>query len=73
MKGIIKTVGDIPSEYQLITDSQDIKAIEESTGIKGLRERYGCLFVTTDEGEYTSIYGCVSYVPWSMAYVYKVK
>lgn len=57
----IDFVSDIPSEYELVTDSQDIKAIGESTWHD--YSDYGCLFVLIENGEYASIYGCESNVP----------
>ena len=57
-----KTISEIPPDYQLITDSQDIKAIAEGIGLDDI-DYYGCLFVTIQNGDYKSIYGCEHSVP----------
>ena len=55
----------------LVTDSQDIEAIQDSTGLD--LSEYGCLLVAIGEGEYTEVYGIESSVPWLSAYVEEVK
>ncbi len=51
-------VGDIPDEYELVTDSQDIEATLESIGMLEDIDEYGCLFVLVGDGEYEFVYGC---------------
>lgn len=57
------TVDQIPSDYLLITDSQDISTTLESIGYEGDYGDYGCLFVLVGDGDYDSVYGCESSVP----------
>jgi len=56
-------VSDIPDDYQLITDSQDIKALCESIGLDYWEYGDGCFFVLVCDGEYTSVYYCDYQVP----------
>lgn len=56
-------VSDIPDDYQLITDSQDIKALCESIGLDYWEYGDGCFFVLIGDGEYTSVYYCDYSVP----------
>lgn len=58
----IQTVADIPDDYTLVQDSQDLQAITESTGID--LSDYGCLFVLAVDGDYSAIYGCSTYIPY---------
>ena len=53
-------VSEIPLEYKLITDSQEIEKILNDIGIY---LDFGCLFVLTGDGDYISIYGCEYSVP----------
>lgn len=61
---MITTVRDIPDDYVLVTDSQDIEATLESIGYQGDTSDYGCLFVLVGDGDYIAVYGCESIVPY---------
>ena len=43
-------VKDIPENFELVTDSQEIGSIADNLGID--LDDYGCLFVEVLEGEY---------------------
>lgn len=55
---------DKDSAYQLITDSQEIKSIGSYLGKRQLANKYGCLFIKINDGDYDSIYGCVRNIPY---------
>ena len=63
-------VKDIPSEYQLLQNSQDIQAVSDSIG-KDLSD-YGCLFVRVENGDYTGVIGCYSFTPYLQSIVDQV-
>ena len=56
-------VSDIPDDYDLITDSQDIKALCEHIGIDYDTYSGGCFFVLIGEGDCESVYYCDHSVP----------
>jgi hypothetical protein len=67
----IKTVQDIPENYILVQDSQAVDCLKEYfPGIEF--DGYYCFFVLVEDGEYTSIYGCVSYIPYKERPVFKL-
>lgn len=70
--GDIKTIADIPSDHQLIQDSQDITLILDTLGLAA--DSYGCLFVKMDQTgtEYESVYACESNVPYVWKLVDKI-
>lgn len=61
---MIKQVRDIPADYILVSDSQDIEATLESIGYDGDPSDYGCLFALVGDGDYIAVYGCESNVPY---------
>ena len=57
-------VRDIPDDYDIISDSQEIQAIKEYLGSPSWFD-YRCLFVKTVEGDYGPImYGLHNLIPW---------
>lgn len=55
----INYVSDVPDDYTLVTDSQEITAIMDHIGSD---EQVGILFVKTANGDYTDVlatWGCV--------------
>ena len=58
-------ISDIPNDYQLITDSQDVRAVLIELGTP-IDEEYGGLFIT-DEGK---VYGFSGTVPYLDKIVY---
>ena len=67
----MERVRDIPKNYQLITDMQDIDYILENIGCDEKGE-YGCLFVLVGEGEYESVYCCEGITPYNDNLIYKL-
>lgn len=59
------TVRDIPKDENImyIENSQDIQAVKEHLGNPEWFD-YGCLFVEILDGDYGTIYGCESNVPY---------
>lgn len=57
-------VSDIPEEYELVDNSQDIFDVLESIGMSSEIDEYGGLFVLVGDGEYDIVYGCASSVAW---------
>ena len=60
---VYEYVRDVPPDYDLITNSQDIKAITRSLP-KCDMLAYGSLFVYVAEGDIVSVYGCWQCVPF---------
>jgi hypothetical protein len=58
---------------QLITDSQDVKAVFEYIGRPKLYDKYQGLFVEIKDGNYVSIYGFAGTVPYLHKEVRKIK
>ncbi len=56
-------VGDMPDDFDLVTDSQDIEATLESIGMLECYDEYGSLFVLIGDGEYDTVYGCAHPYP----------
>lgn len=65
-------VRDIPDEFVLITDQQEIEHIGEMIGADNIADEFGCIFVDIYDGDYGMIYGISSCVPWLHARVYNV-
>ena len=59
-----KTINLIPEDYQLVTDSQDVKAVFESIGQPDLYEQYQGAFVRIQDGDYTDVYAFCGIVPY---------
>jgi mannose-1-phosphate guanylyltransferase len=55
-------VKEISEDYQLITDSQEIRSIGKQIGMPDVEE-FPSLFVLQKDGNYKYIYGCYSLVP----------
>ena len=67
MKTKIETVSDIPENFTLVTDSQEIDAILESIGHEKDDFPFtypGCLFVEVLDGEYGDIFYSAYHVPY---------
>jgi len=64
-------VKDIPNEFELVTDSQEIGSIAANLGID--LDDYGCLFVEVLDGEYGQVYGCSGNIPYLMDTAYLIK
>jgi hypothetical protein len=64
-------VKDIPENFELVTESQEIGSIADNLGID--LDDYGCLFVEVLEGEYGQVYGCSGSVPYLMDTAYLIK
>lgn len=58
------------TDLQLVTDSQDVRALEENLGIKHEFDGY---FVKIENGEYTEVYGYPGSVPDLYKAIYRVK
>lgn len=56
----------------LVQDSQDVEAILEHLG-DFENPGWGCLFVIVDNGDYLSVWGCESYVPYLHARLERLK
>lgn len=54
-------VKHIPEHFQLVTDSQDIKAVLDYFGVKA---DYGCLFVEVLDGDYGTVFACERSIPY---------
>jgi hypothetical protein len=69
----IKTVKDVPADYQFISDSQDTKFFQEYYH-KTAAAKCDSFFVRLDESgtEYESIYGITGIVPHLEKTVYKI-
>jgi hypothetical protein len=61
---MVTCIRNIPEDYQLVTDSQDVKAVLESMGQPDLYEDYQGLFVKVGDGEYESVYAFCGIVPY---------
>lgn len=68
----IETVADIPDDFQLIQDSQDIHSVLESIGSLNYESETGSLFVKTGEGEFEAVYMTTGFVPFLTARVYQL-
>ncbi len=58
-----KTVADIPDDFELVTNSQDVRAVAEMIG-KKLPAGHAGLFVKLGEGEYIEAYSFPGEIPW---------
>jgi hypothetical protein len=62
-RNIMNKVKDIPADYQLFTDSQDVQYFSEWVNLKLEGTDIGCLFVKFHLDDIQYIYGCVGTVP----------
>ncbi len=63
----IITVSDIPICYNLVNIDYEVSELN-----KAYNQDFGCYFILIDNGEYLSIYGCESNIPYLYKPVYKV-
>lgn len=56
-------VKDIPSSFELVTDSQEVESIKEMIG-KEKEIDIACLFVESDNGEFLNVWGIKRSVPY---------
>lgn len=56
-------IKDIPDDFILITDSQDVKPIIEYLGIDDKFHGVDSFFVRIENGDYTDVYGFSGIVP----------
>lgn len=59
----IKTVAHVPTEFNLLQDSQDIHACLEHVGMLDRLSDAGCLFALAADGEMLAVYLCERSVP----------
>jgi hypothetical protein len=69
----VERVADIPDQFVLVQDSQDVHAVLESCGLLTYESETGCLFVEVLDGEYGSVYMSTRYVPILTARVYQLQ
>jgi hypothetical protein len=62
-KHTIQTVSDIPENFALLSDSQDIQACLDHIGASNRAHEFGCLFAEILEADYGRVYGCETAVP----------
>jgi len=65
----LTVIANIPPDYLLITDSQDVKAVLEHIGKPelygaGYGEGYNALFVKQENGDYIGVYAFQGIVPY---------
>lgn len=60
------TVNDLPDDLTLVTDSHEVQSILADVGY-GASGSYRTLFVGSQNGEYTAVYGVTHAVPWDGA------
>ena len=65
------TIKDIGLEYQLVTDSLEVKAIDKYTG-QEYTNNHG-YFVTVSKGDYSSIFVFDGEIPYLEKEVLKIK
>lgn len=69
---MIEKVKDIPDDFILVNDSQDIEAVLDYTGMWKLRDKIGCMFVSMRDGEYKAVYYSERIIPWLFDEVYEI-
>lgn len=67
------TAGELNDSFVLLTDSQDIAAINDYFGSVCKDEDFSSFFVTEKNGEYTTVYGCHYSVPYNTDPLYLVE
>ncbi len=68
---MIVIVSDVPASFSLVTDSQDLRHIEELTGLD--LSRYPSCFVDYRGGDVGDVFGCSKIAPWLDDRVYDVR
>jgi mannose-1-phosphate guanylyltransferase len=71
LKETYEQVKEIPKDYELITNSQDIEAVGKSTGMPDVQE-FKSLFVKKKDGDIKEVYGVNSVAPKDWESVTKV-
>ena len=56
----------------LLTDSQDVQSVKDSFGNKKALDRFECFFVSIENGDIETVYGCENSVPSSDETVYNI-
>ena len=64
-------VSDVPASFALVTDSQDLRHIEELTGLD--LSEYSSAFVDYRGGDIGDVLGCSKIAPWLEDRVYDVR
>jgi hypothetical protein len=64
---------DLDDTFMLLTDSQDINAINEYFGDVCIEEDFNSFFVRTYDGDYDRVYGCHYSVPCNNDRLYLVE
>ena len=62
-------IRDLGTDFELISDSQDINYILCCIGYDGDADDYGCLFARICDGEIEQVFGCWNSVPWLNSHV----
>lgn len=66
----IKTIGELPRNLLLVTDSQESAAVKEYIGPDA--DDYDSFFVAMGEGEYTEVWGFDGIVPWNWKKTWRI-
>ena len=61
--GEIKIVADIPDDYSLIVNQDEVLRIMEDIGADVEKYRGGILFVRTESADYSDVFWCDGSVP----------
>jgi len=61
----MRCVANLGQHLQLVTDSQDVQAICEHLGLRGLDLGYDAFFVDVQDGEYVEVWGMCGTVPYN--------
>ena len=67
-----KMVCNIPNDYTLLQNSQDIESFADHIGREDLKEFACCIFCKQENGEYTSAYVVWRVVPYLLEPVEKL-
>jgi hypothetical protein len=68
----VSHVRDLSQDFQLVSDSQHIRATLEHIGRLDELGNTGCLFVQLGEGEYLAVYQCERSIPALDARVWRL-
>jgi hypothetical protein len=66
-----KTIGELPRNLLLVTDSQESTAVKEHIGPAA--DDYDSFFVAMGEGEYTEVWGFEGIVPWNWKTAWRIQ
>ena len=67
-----KLVMQLDDAYDLVTDSQEIKAVLELIGRLDMLNDVGALFVCVGDGDYTAVYYTESSVPYNYSWAWRL-